>query len=201
MIIRKAAAADSDKILEIYKPYILKTVITFEYTVPSPQVFKNRVEKIISEYPYIVCEDKGEILGYCYGSRLMERAAFGWDMELSVYLKEEYRGKGIGGALYGAVMETAELMNIKNLYGLIAAPNTESERLHARFGFTHEATLKKTGYKFGRWIDLMCFRKEINQNTEVLPVKNANDLNPVKTEKILKKYEDYLNGISVSKQS
>ncbi|MCC8097851.1 MAG: N-acetyltransferase family protein, partial [Eubacterium sp.] len=152
MIIRKARVEDSDSILEIYAPYILNTTITFEYTVPSSADFRRRVEKIISEYPYFVCEEGGEALGYCYGSRYMERAAFGWDMELSVYLKDKSKGRGIGKALYGAVIDTAELMNIKNLYGLIASPNPRSEKLHADLGFRLEAVMKKTGWKFCRWI-------------------------------------------------
>lgn len=193
MIIRKARAEDSDRILEIYAPYILNTTITFEYNVPSSADFRRRVEKIMSEYPYYVCEEEGEVLGYCYGSRYMERAAFGWDMELSVYLKDKAKGRGIGKALYGAVIDTAELMNVKNLYGLIAVPNPRSEGLHRDLGFRLETVMKKTGWKFGRWIDLLYLKKVLNPSAEPQLVKNVNDLDPAEIEKILNKYTTYVN--------
>ncbi len=193
MLIRKAEIKDSDKILEIYAPYILNTAVTFEYTVPSPKDFEKRVAGIMAEYPYYVCCDEGKILGYCYGARYMERAAFNWDMELSVYLREEAKGKGIGRALYGAVKETAELMNMKNLYALIAAPNPQSESLHKHFGFEKEAVFKNMGYKFGRWIDLIHYTLPVNTDKPVLPVINYNDLDKSRVDEILKKYTDSLN--------
>ncbi|MCD8089755.1 MAG: N-acetyltransferase family protein [Clostridiales bacterium] len=193
MIIRKAKISDAEEILEIYSPYILNTAVTFEYTVPSVSDFKKRVSHILSEYPYYVCEDMGRLLGYCYGARFMERAAFGWDIELSVYLREEAKGRGIGKALYGTLIDTAVLMNIKQIYALIARPNPESEGLHEGLGFKKEAVLKNTGYKFDRWIDLILYTKSVNTGKPVQPVINANKLNPALVDEILKKYTDMLN--------
>lgn len=188
MKLRLAQLNDTEKILEIYKPYILHTTVTFEYDVPSEEAFRERVNNIMEKYPYVVCEEKEEIVGYCYGARFKERAAFGYDAELSVYLKEDARNRGIGSALYGAVIEILELMNIRNIYGLVAYPNEVSVRLHKAFGFSLAGRLVKTGYKFGRWIDLMCFERHSGDDERVGDVVYINALDSRKVENILKKY-------------
>lgn len=191
MRLRLAEPSDAENILEIYKPYILNTRITFEYDVPSAEDFRKRVEKICEKYPYILCERDGRLSGYCYASRFMERAAFGWDAELSVYLREEERGKGIGRVLYCAVIEILGLMNIRNIYGLIAYPNDASERLHRELGFKLQGVLEKTGYKLGEWTDLMyfCLRLDGDDKKEVVPIC---DIDSEKIGRLLAEYEKKL---------
>lgn len=61
--IRTASSEDARELLEIYKPYVEKTAITFEYDVPNLQEFKARIEKTLKKYPYLVAEKDGELLG------------------------------------------------------------------------------------------------------------------------------------------
>ncbi len=193
MKLRMAKLTDSAEILDIYKPYILSTTVTFEYDVPTVADFTERVKNISSKYPYVVCEDDGRLLGYCYGTRFMQRAAFGLDAELSVYLKESARGRGIGTALYGAVIEILEEMNIRNMYGLIAYPNEASVKLHEEYGFNMAGVLKKTGYKFGRWIDLMYFERHIGDDKNVSGLKYIDEIDGKTIAHILTKYSKNLN--------
>ena len=88
---RRAKLSDAERLLEIYSPYVIETAITFEYDVPSVEEFRGRIEDISSEYPYIVCTYKDEIIGYAYAHRHMERAAYQWNAELSIYLDMEDR--------------------------------------------------------------------------------------------------------------
>ena len=76
MIVRFATSNDSLELLKIYKQYI-DTAITFECILPTEQEFRERIEGIIKEYPYLVCEDDGKIVGYAYAHRHMEREAYG----------------------------------------------------------------------------------------------------------------------------
>ncbi len=188
MKLRQAAVCDSEEILGIYKPYILDTTITFECEVPPIEEFRERVSRISSEYPYIVCEDKGRILGYCYGARFMQRTAFGYDAELSVYIDNSCTGRGIGSALYGAVLEILECMNIRNMYGLIACPNEASVKLHKAYGFRYAGTLEKTGFKHGKWIDLMYFERHIGDDKNVGRVRFINEVEQNTIKSILEKY-------------
>ena len=129
MIVRFATPNDSLELLKIYKQYI-DTAITFECTLPTEQEFRERIEGIIKEYPYLVCEDDGKIVGYAYAHRHMERGAYGWNAELSVYIDRSFTSRGIGKELYIKLIELLKLQGIKNLYAGITVPNKKSEKLH-----------------------------------------------------------------------
>ena len=103
--IRTAAAEDAWELLKIYKPYVKKTAITFEYDVPTPEEFKARIENTLKKYPYLVAEKDGELLGYVYTGPFVGRAAYGWAAEVSIYLKEGSQRLGLGKRLYQAIEE------------------------------------------------------------------------------------------------
>ena len=102
MSIRFASASDCAAMLAIYAPYI-ETTITFEQTVPSQQEFAARLETVQREYPWIVWEEDGKILGYAYAHKFAERISYRPSAELSVYLDRAARGRGIGKKLYRAL--------------------------------------------------------------------------------------------------
>lgn len=166
-LIREAVPADAKAILDIYTPYIENTVITFEYEVPSLEAFEQRMLGIMGEYPYLVCEQDGRVIGYAYAHRYRERAAFAWGAELSVYLDLEYQGCGAGTALYLKLIDCLKRQNIKTVYGIVAHPNEASERLHQKLGFRLVGISEKCGYKLGRWVDLAYFEKEIGTRNGV----------------------------------
>lgn len=160
-IMRLARPEDARAVLEIYAPYIRNTNITFEYEVPSVDEFRKRMEGIMESYPYLICEIDGMTAGYAYAHRYKERAAYQWDAELFVYLKEGYERRGIGCAFYTALMEILKEQNVRNVYGIVTSPNPPSEALHAAMGFRLFGVSRKTGYKLGKWIDVSGFERPI----------------------------------------
>lgn len=187
LIFRFATENDAKKILEVYRPYIENTTITFEYEVPSVEEFKERIKKILEEYPYIVCEYDKKIIGYAYAHRVWSRAAYQWDAELSVYTNENYSGNGIGKKLYKMLMEILKLQNVVNVYGLVTYPNENSEKLHNYFGFKKVAYFENSGYKFGKWIGVTWFEKAILEHSEnPRPLKKISDVNKNKIKYIFK---------------
>lgn len=102
MHFRTARLSDAPALLEIYREYI-DTPITFEYALPSEDEFKDRIRSISEFFPYLVLEDdSGVIVGYAYAHRHMERAAYQWNAELSIYLSlSRLPEKAGGGALTG----------------------------------------------------------------------------------------------------
>ena len=91
--IRVATVEDAKSLLDIYAPYVENTAISFEYTVPTVEEFTARVQNITAQYPYLVWEEEGQVLGYAYGSAPFERKAFSWCAESSIYLRQDQRGK------------------------------------------------------------------------------------------------------------
>ena len=64
--IRVARLTDAPRLVEIYAPYVKKTVITFEYTVPTVDDFRQRMANTLVKYPYIVVEQGNQVVGYAY---------------------------------------------------------------------------------------------------------------------------------------
>ena len=152
-------ARDVADILAIYAPFVRETAVTFEYGVPSLEEFTLRVEGLSVEYPYLVCEMDGKIAAYAYASRYMERAAYAWGVQVSVYAAPGARGRGIARALYGSLFAMLEKLGYCNAYALITVPNDRSVRFHESFGFVPAGLHHKCGYKLGAWHDVAWMEK------------------------------------------
>ena len=174
MSFRLAEAADSAALLKIYGEY-LDTPITFECELPSEEAFAQRIISISREYPYIVAQVDGRIVGYAYAHRQAERAAYQWNAELSVYLDREYTSRGLGRRLYSALIDILCLQGIHTVYGCVTVPNEKSEGLHRAMGFHRLGTYRNTGYKCGAWRDVAWFEKGIapydRDPAPILPVE------------------------------
>ena len=162
MRIRLAQEKDAAALLEIYKQYI-DTNITFEYELPSKEEFKSRILTYAKEYPYFICTENGKCVGYVYAHRAQERAAYQWNAELSIYLDKNYHGKGVGKILYEMMFEILALQGVKTVYGLVTTPNPKSMKLHESTGFILSGTYHNTGYKAGKWCDVLFYEKQIGE--------------------------------------
>lgn len=167
MEIRVARKEDSQYIQKIYASYVEKTNITFEYTTPTILEMENRILSTLRDYPYLVALEDNQIVGYAYASRYCSREAYGWDSELSIYLDENYHGKGIAKVLYLRLLSLLQMMNVQNVYACITYPNEKSERFHQSFGFKLVGCFHKAGYKFGKWHDVIWMEKDINDYKKV----------------------------------
>jgi phosphinothricin acetyltransferase len=169
-LIRLAAPKDAQAILSIYEPYIINTAITFETETIPVEKFCDRMAGIQSRFPWLVYERDGKIIGYAYASSYRERAAFAWDCECSVYVAEEAHRKGIATRLYIQLFEMLKTQGYYNVYAFITYPHDSSVQLHKKFGFDEVGIFHKTGYKMGRWWDLIVMEKAL-QDFDEKPVK------------------------------
>ena len=184
---------DSAALLEIYRPYIEKTAITFETAVPDVKDYEKRIADIAAQFPYLVLESGGEIIGYAYAHRQAERAAFDWNVELSIYLKEGFSGRGIGRPLYALLETLLKMQGYVNFFGVITGSNAGSITMHEKMGYRKIAVHEKTGWKFGAWHDTVWMHKRVHEGApEAIKPVHALDADAVshaieETEKILLK--------------
>ena len=182
-----AAPDDCAAMLAIYAPYI-ETTITFEQEVPSQEDFASRIETVQREYPWIVWEENGQICGYAYAHKFAERVSYRPSAELSVYLDQSARGKGIGRRLYEALFAILRLQNVKSVYGIVTTPNPRSEAMHLALGFERVSTLHSVGYKDG-WRDVSWFCKQIGEYREPLdPFRPIGSVEPAQVRAILNRF-------------
>ncbi|MFA7119282.1 MAG: N-acetyltransferase family protein [Sphaerochaetaceae bacterium] len=184
--VRFVKEADAAEILGIYTPYILDTAITFECEIPSLEEFRKRIRDISTDYPYIVCLMNGKIIGYAYAHRHMERRAYQWNAELSVYIDRSYLHRGVGKMLYHLLLEILQLQNVQNVYGGITYPNENSEHLHEGLGFRKLGVYHNTGFKCGAWHDVMWFEKALGPyELEPKPFVSIKEIDKNLLEKIM----------------
>ncbi len=162
MSIRLATAQDLPRILEIYAPYIQNTAISFEYTVPDLESFTERFLHITAQFPWLVWEENGVVLGYAYGSRPFERAAYQWSAAASIYLCPEAQGKGIGAKLYAALEDLLQRQGYRKLFAIITTANDASVAFHRAVGYRYIGTMPDCGFKFGKWYGTVWMEKDLN---------------------------------------
>ena len=164
MHIRFADPGDAAACLAVYAQYI-DTSITFETVLPSEAEFSGRIRSYGAVYPWLIAEEDGHVLAYAYAHRAQERAAYGWNAELSVYVSRDAAGRGLGTKLYTVLLALLQKQGVRTAYGVVTMPNDASSALHQKLGFRTLGTYHNTGYKNGRWRDVVWFEKPIGSFT------------------------------------
>jgi len=188
--IRLADRRDVPGILEIYSPFILHTAVTFEEIVPDEESFWKRIQEIMTELPFLVCEIDGRIAGYAYASGYRSRASYRWTKEVSVYIHPDFHRKRVAHALYTSLHELVKYQGIANLLAIITMPNESSVAFHEHFGYRKCAEFSKVGYKLEQWQNVGWFELFI-QDENAAPKERILQIdeifeNPAYNEAILK---------------
>lgn len=165
-IIRLAEKRDVKGILEIYAPFILDTAVTFEETVPDEASFWERIQGIMEELPFLVCEIDGRIAGYAYASAYRSRASYRWTKEVSVYIHPDFYRRRVAQALYTSLNEMVRYQGIADLLAIITLPNESSVGFHEHFGYRKCAEFSKVGYKLNNWQTVGWFELFIQDETK-----------------------------------
>jgi L-amino acid N-acyltransferase YncA len=152
--IRLAVPADAEGILAIYDPIVRETAISFEVEPPDVEEMRQRVADTLVRFPWLVCDRRGQIVGYAYGGRHRTRAAYQWSVDVSVYVDAQVRRSGVGRAIYTALFKLLALQGFYNAYAGITLPNPASVGLHEALGFRPVGVYRTVGYKFGVWHDV-----------------------------------------------
>jgi len=166
LTVRPAVISDAGAILDIYSHYINNTTVTFEQEVPTADEFRHRMEEIMAEYPFLVCEDGRHIVGYAYAHRHQSRAAYRFSAELSVYLRPHYTNLGIGSAMCRLIIDLLKLQKVQTVYSAVSLPNEPSCAMHEALGFHTAGQWRNTGRKQGRWIDILWYELAIGNYPE-----------------------------------
>lgn len=198
VVIRPASPEDAPALLDIYAPYVRETAVSFEYDVPSPEEFRGRIRKTLERYPYLLAEAEGEILGYAYTGPFKSRAAYGWAVETSIYLRRDRQGQGLGRRLYGALEDLSRAQGVQNLNACVACPEAEdpyltwnSVNFHAHLGFRLVGEFYKCGYKFGTWYNMAWMEKLLGEHpANPAPIAPFRQLPPEPIDTICNQYSD-----------
>lgn len=174
MIIRPCEEQDIPFITAIYTEAVNFGIATFELTPPTVQEMLKRREKLLANnYPYLVAELDGVVVGYAYAGKYHEREAFFSTVEDSIYLHQDYRGKGVGKRLLSTLVKESSLRGFRQMVAVIGhSGNLGSIKLHESLGFRHVGTLKSVGWKLDQWVDTVIMQYPLGMaDTTPLTVK------------------------------
>jgi len=160
MSIRPVRDDDFDAIAAITNHYIATTAIHFAYE-PVTAGELAALWRAHPKHPYLVLEDGAAIAGYAKAGVWRERAAYQWTCEVGVYIADDARGRGLGTALYAALLDDCTRAGFRSAIAGITLPNEASISLHDHFGFRAIGVVKEAGYKLGRWHDVAFFQKPL----------------------------------------
>ena len=166
-LIRLAVEADAAELAAIYRPYVEDSRISFEDVAPDAAEMARRLRGDPAGFhPWFVAEEDGCLLGYAASSPFRARRAYRWTVETGIYLAPDAHGRGIGRALLSELLGLLERQGYVAAIGAIALPNPASVALHEKLGFTYAGTYRGVGHKFGEWMDVGLWQKELAPRTD-----------------------------------
>ena len=191
--IRPATVSDVGMMLAIYAPYVLNSTASWETALPSRREFAARLQRCQdSGFSWLVAEEDGAILGYAYGGRLGERSGYDWTAQVSVYVAEDACGRGLGTALYGALLAVLKLQGYCSCYALVTESNGASAGFHRAMGFREAARLPNAGFKNGKWLNLLYFYLPLNPcSLSPQPPTPFLRLDPAQLSRVYRKAQSY----------
>jgi phosphinothricin acetyltransferase len=174
--VRLATPEDAEQVQAIYAPYCY-TPISFELGPPSVEDMRSRLAKVLHQYPWLLCEDGGEVLGYAYASQHRERPAYRWSVDSTVYVRQGGQRRGVGRALYASLLAVLPLQGYVNTYAGVTLPNPASVGLHEAMGFQPVGVYRQVGFKCGAWHDVAWFQRPLRPRPgEPLPPKQLEEV-------------------------
>ena len=152
--IRSYKTEDTQAILNIINYNILNSTALYDYNIRTYDQQKNILdEKTAKNFPVIVAETEGKVVGFGMYSEFRFREAYKYTVEHSVYVEQNNHGKGIGKMLLNELIILAKTQGLHTMIGVIDAENKSSIDFHEKFGFKTVGIIKESGYKFDRWLD------------------------------------------------
>lgn len=170
-IIRASTDADISAITAIYSHHVLTGTGTFEIEPPSASDMAARRADVLGKgLPYLVIAEGDEVLGFAYCNWFKPRPAYRFSAEDSIYMAPQAAGKKLGLALLAELMRQAEAAGVRKLLAVIGdSANAGSIGVHRAAGFQPVGVLKSTGWKFGRWLDVVLMDRAIGCGDTTAP--------------------------------
>jgi L-amino acid N-acyltransferase YncA len=161
-VIRYALTADLGAILDIYNDAILNTTSVYYYRPHTIEDMLSWYEKKINDgFPVLVFEGKNRVIGFATFGSFRARPAYKYTVEHSVYVHRNHRRKGVGTRLVTELIKIANERGYATMLAGIDSSNEVSMIMHEKLGFTNCGTIKRVGYKFGKWLNVTFYQYEL----------------------------------------
>jgi len=164
-VIRLARSDDAAQVADIYAPFVTGSATSFEYSPPDAAEMAARIASALAHAPFLVQEAGRDVMGFAYASKHRERAAYQWSVDVSVYIHERARRRGVGRALYTSLFALLRLQGFYTAHAGISLPNPASVGLHESLGFEPVGVYRAVGFKRGGWHDVGWWQLPLRERT------------------------------------
>jgi len=163
LLLRPSQPADVDAMTAIYAHAVLHGTGTFELAPPDAAEMARRRDAVLAHrLPWLVAEKQGKVLGYAYAQPFRPRPAYRFCLEDSIYLHPEAQGLGIGTLLLAELVSRCEAAGARQMVAVIGdSHNLGSLGVHRRLGFEPSGLINASGWKFGRWLDVVLMQRAL----------------------------------------
>lgn len=158
---REAVESDLPAITEIYNHYVMNSTATFDTQEKSVEQQRAWFKAHGLRYPVLVAESENRVLGWASLNPYSDRKAYECTSELSIYIRPEVQGQGIGKKLFLEILESGKNAGIRVVLARITEGNELSVQMHLKQGFETVGTLKKVGEKFGKPLNVTLLQKQL----------------------------------------
>lgn len=168
-MIRDAVPGDLPAITALYGREVLGGTATFELEPPSLAEMTARFKSVRDKsLPWLVAEIDEAFAGYAYASPFRPRPAYRYGVEVSIYVEEAARARGVARALLTALIDRVRTLGLRHLIAAISdsATSAASVRLHERMGFRHAGRYVDVGWKHDRWLDVVLMQLDLDPSGE-----------------------------------
>lgn len=155
--------SDAAAVAAIYRPAVERSAASFEEKAPEPAEIADRMRRTLSRMPWLVAEGDDAVVGYAYAGPHRERAGYRWSVEVSAYVDPAWHRRGVGRALYEALISALRRQGFVNVYAGITLPNPASVSLHEGIGMRRIGVYGRVGYKLGAWHDVAWYGMRLSE--------------------------------------
>jgi len=141
---------------------VVNTTATFDMVPRSLEAQREWFAGHVSPHPVIVWEQDGQVLGWGSTSSYSPRPGYRFTGEVSVYVRETARGRGIGEALLRELIALGAAEGLHTVVGRICEENEVSRRLAEKTGFRLTGVMEEVGYKFDRWLNVAVYQLRLD---------------------------------------
>ena len=161
---RPATTADAPALVDIYNFYVSTSTVTFDLDPWTVVDMEHKMETVAKlSMPFIVAEHDDDVVGYGYLSTWRDKCAYETTMENTLYLRDDSRGRGIGGPLLDELVRLGAEAGVREIIAVISASAdaVPSIRLHEKAGFTRVGEMPNVGRKFDEWLGVVMLQKSL----------------------------------------
>jgi phosphinothricin acetyltransferase len=174
--IRLASIEDADACAAIYRQSVVGSATSFELDPPDAAELARRIERTLARTPWLIADIGGRVAGYAYAGRHREREAYSWTAESTVYVDEDFTGRGVGRALMSRLLAILRVQGFHLVVAGITLPNDASVGLHRALGFAPVGVYPAIGWKSGQWWSTGWFALELGPRAAAAPIRPLPDL-------------------------